>query len=79
MLPKKQVTIGTNITIINDQVNAKLEFLLGRFLKINELCEIEEEKLFNGEESLNPVCNVIKCQTKNIIKLITQYVRKLKQ
>lgn len=71
--------IGTNITVINDQVNAKLEFLLGRLEKINELCEIEEEKLFSGEESLSSVCNAVKCQTQNIIKLVTQYVRKLIQ
>lgn len=79
MLPKRNVAIGINITVINDQVNAKLEFLLGRLRKINELCEIEEEKLFSGEESLTPVCNVLKCQTQYVVKNITQYVRKLKQ
>lgn len=72
------VRIQTNITLINDQVNAKLEFLLGRLQKVNELCEIEEEKVFNGEESLIPVCNLLKCRTQYVIKNVTQYVSKLK-
>ena len=74
MLPTRNVTIGTNLTLINDQINAKLEFLLGRLWKINELCETEEEKLFNGEESLTKVCNVLKCRTNLVIKNVTQYV-----
>ena len=77
MLPERTVTIGTNITLINDQINGKLEFILGRLSKINELCETEEEKLFNGEKSLAEVCNVLKCRTKHVIKNVTQYVRKL--
>ena len=72
------VRIQTNITLINDQVNAKLEFLLGRLQKVNELCEIEEEKVFNGEESLISMCNLLKCRTQYVIKNVTQYVSKLK-
>lgn len=79
MLPTESVTLGTNITLINDRVNAKLEILLGRLQKINELCEPEEEKLFNGEDSLTAVCNVLKCRTQYVIKNMTQYVCKLKQ
>lgn len=76
MPSREGVRIGTNITAINDQVNAKLEIILGRLQKVNELCDTEEEKLFNGEESLTVVCNLLKCRMKYVIKNLTQYVSK---
>jgi len=52
--PLTQYTVQSEAsrTIINDKINGELEKLIGRLKVFDEVCEDEEEKLFNGEESL---------------------------
>ena len=64
----------TDLIILQDIANARLEILLGKLKKISELCEIEERMFYRGDESLNEVCNVLKCKTKSVTEKVTEYV-----
>ena len=64
----------TNRTIINDKINGELERLIGRMKILDELCEVEEDQLFYGEQSLTNECNVLKCSIKPIAHKVAQYV-----
>ena len=64
----------TDLIRLQDIANARLEILLGKLKKISELCEIEEKIFYEGDESLNEVCNVLKCKTKSVIEKVTEYV-----
>lgn len=63
-----------NIVVLQDIVNARLEILIGKLKRINEVCEIEEQKYYRGDDSLITVCNMLKCSTKSVIKRVTEYV-----
>ena len=60
--------------MINDRINGELEKLIGRLKILDELCEVEEDKLFYGEQSLTDECNVLKCSIKLIAHKVAQYV-----
>ena len=62
--------------MLQDITNARLEILLGKMKRINGLCETEEQVFYRGEESLNTVCNVLKCKTKSVIAEVIEYVSK---
>jgi len=71
------VQAETNRTVRNDKINGELEKLIGRLKTLDALCEEEEDKLFNGEESLTDVCNVLKCSIKPIANKVAQFVSKM--
>jgi len=68
------VQLDTNRTVRNDKINGELEKLIGRLKTLDELCGDEEDKLFNGEESLTDVCNVLKCSIEIIAHKVAQFV-----
>ena len=69
----------TDLIRLQDIANGRLEILLGNLKKISELCEIEEDIFYEGKnESLNEVCNVLKCKTKSVIEKVTEYVSYIK-
>lgn len=63
-----------NIVVLQDIVNARLEILIGKLKRINEVCEIEEQKYYRGDDSLITVCNMLKCSTKSVIQRVAEYV-----
>lgn len=64
----------TELIRLQDIANARLEILLGKMQRINELCKTEEIELYRGNESFTAVCNVLKCKTMSVIEKITEYV-----
>jgi len=51
-----------------------LEKLLGVLQSLKELCKVEEEKFFRGEQSLYEVCIASDCKVKPSAQNVAQYV-----
>jgi len=61
-------------SLINEEINGKLEKLIGRLKVLDKVCEDEEDKLFNGQQSLSDECNMLKCSIEPIPHKVAQYV-----
>lgn len=55
-------------------INSELERLLGILQPLMEVCEVEEEKFFRGEQSLYDVCIAVDCEVKLSAQSVAEYV-----
>jgi len=67
----------TDSRVLNDRIIGELQKLIGKLKPISEMCEVEEEKHYKGEDSLVNICNELKCVVKPLLVKVAQYVSKL--